>query len=872
MDPKAGLPPAALADPSAQVAAAPGVVPESAPPYGDMGDWGRWGAVATGTTLMSGKVSTHVTQPLKDNLASRYQDVIRFQNSSPEVQARVRNLQAARPSAINTVKEGTAGARSVGRRFAGNVATKTGEALAKRGAALRTVGKLGGVAARVGARMGPSAASMGARLGLRLAAFAIPGPGWAVGLAVLAASWLFDSSMRRMVNNLVGKLFGVNNSPALDTPPEPPRTQFLPLTHDGDRDSVIDVKDAEMVAFNNSAFAFDPTKVWHPFAPAIETTPTFEESTNRITGLIQSTTEVREELDAIVRKYRGDQTVEKAAQSIQSAIDSLDQMAAEVLPPVANLIAATATDTNDLYMKLRDANSSARQEISNSGAGLLPWTADVDASNMGQLPGEIEKFVKQQNGYLEAVNGVFESWKAPTASSTGAGTSNLPSFLNPPREGAGSGRAADGAPGLSSISTPAPRTPEAGSSTSKDTGPSKQQLVDSLKSIATPANGAAAQTAARNPLSDMMNNPMMSPMNNPMNRMNSSPFGQMGANPFGQMGANPLPSALQQPAAGASGKADPAKLESKLRDLINGGDKAKNDKAKDTVAEQRADGEQPETPAPAPEPAPEQPKPEAPKATAAAASLPAALGIDTQPADAPAPDAPQSKSAQIDGKKIEFEDPRSARMAEILKPMDGSSPMTVQEAATKAGYTLPPAGEPIGEPVSAADLRPGDLIMGAEDRNGLYLGDGKVLTGGEVRPVGDIAHFTDDGQGIFRLDDAGAAPADGDTVAVSDNAGATSAGTAGDEPAAPADPVPAGDSVVSEPADPAPAGDTPGDAPSPAPGDEQAGESKPTDTISVGSESAPASEMPLPRTSIPTSDTSGGGAASPATPSVPVGD
>ncbi|NKS74628.1 hypothetical protein GS531_22920 [Rhodococcus hoagii] len=99
----------------------------------------------------------------------------------------------------------------------------------------RTVVNLSRGATRaVASRMGPRAAAMGARLGLRLAAFAIPGPGWAIGAAVLAATWLFDSSMRRAVNNLFGKMFGVNNSPALDTPPEPPRTQFLPLTHDGD--------------------------------------------------------------------------------------------------------------------------------------------------------------------------------------------------------------------------------------------------------------------------------------------------------------------------------------------------------------------------------------------------------------------------------------------------------------------------------------------------------------------------------------------------------------------------------------------------------------------------------------------------------------
>ncbi|GAA3148126.1 hypothetical protein GCM10020255_026830 [Rhodococcus baikonurensis] len=55
-------------------------------------------------------------------------------------------------------------------------------------------------------------------------------------------------------------------------------------------------------------------------------------------------------------------------------------------------------------------------------------------------------------------------------------------------------------------------------------------------------------------------------------------------------------------------------------------------------------------------------------------------------------DVPEKKTAEIGGKIVEFEDSRSAKMAEILNPSDGTSAPTIQEAATQAGYTLPPVG------------------------------------------------------------------------------------------------------------------------------------------------------------------------------------
>ncbi|TQC45160.1 hypothetical protein EEB14_33340 [Rhodococcus sp. WS4] len=195
-------------------------------------------------------------------------------------------------------------------------------------------------------------------------------------------------------------------------------------------------------------------------------------------------------------------------------------------------------------------------------------------------------------------------------------------------------------------------------------------------------------------------------------------------------------------------------------------------------------------------------------------------------------------------------------------PTDGSAPGIVQQAATEAGYKLPPVGEDIGKPISVADMRPGDLIMGDKDRNGVFLGDGKALVGGEIRPVGDIARFTGPHQGIFRLDDVGvaAAPApaaDTPTPAPAASAAATPA------PAPAFDPAPTVQGSVSEPA---PAG---GDQPTPAaepsaPAAPGIG-GQPVDTA------GPTEQMPLPRDSGG-SGLPGASTAAPTDTRVPVGD
>ena len=115
------------------------------------------------------------------------------------------------------------------------------------------------------------------------------------------------------------------------------------------------------------------------------------------------------------------------------------------------------------------------------------------------------------------------------------------------------------------------------------------------------------------------------------------------------------------------------------------------------------------------------------------------------------------------------------------------------QVASDAGFRLPPVGQDIGTEVPTNELKPGNVIMGANNQNGVFLGvgdDGQALAineNGEVKPLHEIAKW-DGGphQGFFKLADDGAP-----TPAVQEAAGHQPAA-----PPAPGNPAPPPPSTV----------------------------------------------------------------------------
>lgn len=120
------------------------------------------------------------------------------------------------------------------------------------------------------------------------------------------------------------------------------------------------------------------------------------------------------------------------------------------------------------------------------------------------------------------------------------------------------------------------------------------------------------------------------------------------------------------------------------------------------------------------------------------------------------------KNITRDGKTYEMGSTKAAKLAELINPTNGDEPLSLREAMAEAGYRVPDPGADLGTRISPMDLKPGDLVVGNE-LQGVYVGDGLVLTSEGVLPLAEVANdLTGDGQGFFRpaeneVDDSAAA-------------------------------------------------------------------------------------------------------------------
>lgn len=105
-----------------------------------------------------------------------------------------------------------------------------------------------------------------------------------------------------------------------------------------------------------------------------------------------------------------------------------------------------------------------------------------------------------------------------------------------------------------------------------------------------------------------------------------------------------------------------------------------------------------------------------------------------------------------DGQTYDLNSSKAAKLAEMVSPTNGDEPKSLREAMADAGYKVPDPGADLGTRVSPMDLKPGDLVVGAE-AEGVYIGDGQVLTSDGIKPLAEVADFRGDGHGFFRPDD-----------------------------------------------------------------------------------------------------------------------
>ena len=194
-----------------------------------------------------------------------------------------------------------------------------------------------------------------------------------------------------------------------------------------------------------------------------------------------------------------------------------------------------------------------------------------------------------------------------------------------------------------------------------------------------------------------------------------------------------------------------------------------------------------------------------------ATPAPAAGPTPAQQNAAAAKPAEPSKEVDVKGNKTTFPDAKTAKLAQLLSQADPTHPVSLADAASKAGLTPPVPGQDPGKQVPPADAKPGDIMV-AGDKNYMLLGGGKFydLTDYKVVGASELPQQLGDRAGYFHLAD----PAPGQPAAQ----GVPGAPAASAAPAGPVSGQTGGTPFQVPNATGAPQGPVDGNAAPPAPG------------------------------------------------------
>ena len=175
-------------------------------------------------------------------------------------------------------------------------------------------------------------------------------------------------------------------------------------------------------------------------------------------------------------------------------------------------------------------------------------------------------------------------------------------------------------------------------------------------------------------------------------------------------------------------------------------------------------------------------------------------GPGTKPAGVKTPD---PNTVEVKGSKVEFPNAKAAAMAHELAAGGPNNPVSLADAATKAGLVAPVPGQDPGQQVAPADAKPGDLLR-AGDKDYLVLDKGKFLdfSGGKVVDASQLPKDLGPNGGYFHLRDVAGSDPGGP---VSGPAPATTTFTVNQPPTAPTDAGPAAAAVQGIPANTSPA-------------------------------------------------------------------
>lgn len=399
-------------------------------------------------------------------------------------------------------------------------------------------------------------------------------------------------------------------------------------------------------------------------------------------------------------------TQQRAA--LQPQLAAMAQLKTLVEPLVAQLTAAS-DGAATAYQAVLDTNQSARKQLSEEGK----LTDSGAATTMQTQIAQGASAITAANSKIEQL--VPATAPAVVAARSGAAPTGTRPAETKPQE----------VKPVAPVATPpavttSPQTP----ATPKQT-PKTDDLSKLLSQL---GQQAKSQVPTSNPLSSTGSG-----------LGGGSPLGSQGLG-GGQGGGTPLSTAKPDTSTKSE---EPKKLTTERPERkVAEPKKLSDDKSLSTPKAQNAKAAVPEAkPAPA----------AAPVATPApAAPTPAQQNAAHAAAQAQEP----SKEVDVKGTKTTFPDAKTAAMAKTLAAADPTHPVSLADAAAKAGLTPPTPGQDPGKQVAPTDAKPGDILV-AGGKNYMLLGEGKFYDLSDYKVVGasEIPQNMGERAGYFHLND-----------------------------------------------------------------------------------------------------------------------
>lgn len=314
---------------------------------------------------------------IKDNAEAGNENFNRYLNSRGDRKLADEMAQGRRAAAAERAA-GEAG-EEVAEKIGKEAAEKTGKNIGKQGA--RQMAKDGAKqAAKAAGKLGKKGATraavgisgrLGARAGLMAAGAAVPGPGWALAAGVASTVVLeaaFNPGFRSWVGGLV-RSGGI----AVDTPPEPPYTHWLPHVENDKRGEIVDAVDQTITDMNGKITGVDPAeyKMWDVTGgnevPGLTRMLPVADHINHVAGQLNTFSENMQSLmtgseSSIMQNY---------ADALKPALNTIASFNEDAGQPLTDAVIQASTTANEAYQLILDANQKSRETLAKSHGDWL---------------------------------------------------------------------------------------------------------------------------------------------------------------------------------------------------------------------------------------------------------------------------------------------------------------------------------------------------------------------------------------------------------------------------------------------------------------------------------------------------------------------